>query len=57
MTQRPRPPWWWRSETAGDDAIGCGGSRLFGEAAAVIRLSVASWSWPSHIMKFGPVRI
>jgi len=21
------------------------------------RLSAASWSWPPHIMKFGPVRI
>ena len=38
----------------GDDAVG---SRLFGEAAAVIRLSAASWSWPSHIMKLGPVTI
>ena len=41
----------------GDRAVGCGDGRLFGSAADVIRLSAASWSWPSHIMKFGPVRI
>ena len=47
----------WSVGTAGGDAVGCGGSNLFGAAADVTRLSAASWSWPSHIMKFGPVRI
>jgi hypothetical protein len=58
------PPWWWRSEVSGRMAV-----TLFAAVAATYlarlpilylprsRLSAASWSWPSHIMKFGPVRI
>jgi hypothetical protein len=46
--------------TDGGDGIRCGGRHLFDAAADVIlclKSPSARWSWPPHIMKFGPVRI
>ena len=57
MAQRHKSPWWW-GQVGG--AGGYGGSRLFDAATDVIlflKSPSASWSWPPHIMKFGPVRI